>query len=51
MRLRWFGQSAFLLSGERRVAVDPFGDMSGVPRAGARWTIRRSTTWRPTCCW
>ena len=37
MRLRWFGQSAFLLSGERRVAVDPFGDMSGVAARGRRW--------------
>jgi hypothetical protein len=26
MRIRWFGQSAFLLEGERSVVVDPFGD-------------------------
>jgi L-ascorbate metabolism protein UlaG (beta-lactamase superfamily) len=28
MRVRWFGQSSFLLSGERSVFIDPFGDMS-----------------------
>jgi L-ascorbate metabolism protein UlaG (beta-lactamase superfamily) len=27
MKLRWFGQSAFLLSGATRVAIDPFGDV------------------------
>jgi L-ascorbate metabolism protein UlaG (beta-lactamase superfamily) len=27
MRIRWFGQSAFLLSGSARVAIDPFGDV------------------------
>ena len=26
MRIRWFGQSAFLLVGEKSVFVDPFGD-------------------------
>jgi L-ascorbate metabolism protein UlaG (beta-lactamase superfamily) len=25
MRIRWFGQSAFLLTGERSVLIDPFG--------------------------
>ena len=30
MRVRWFGQSAFLLSGEQTVLIDPFGDMSGL---------------------
>jgi L-ascorbate metabolism protein UlaG (beta-lactamase superfamily) len=30
MEIRWFGQSAFLLSsGGTTVAIDPFGDMSG----------------------
>jgi L-ascorbate metabolism protein UlaG (beta-lactamase superfamily) len=30
MRIRWYGQSAFLLTdGEGSVFVDPFGDMSG----------------------
>jgi L-ascorbate metabolism protein UlaG (beta-lactamase superfamily) len=27
MRIRWYGQSAFLLEGERRVLVDPFGTL------------------------
>ena len=27
MRIRWFGQSAFLLTGSVRVAIDPFGDV------------------------
>jgi L-ascorbate metabolism protein UlaG (beta-lactamase superfamily) len=27
MRVRWFGQSAFLLTGEQRVAIDPFGPL------------------------
>jgi L-ascorbate metabolism protein UlaG (beta-lactamase superfamily) len=27
MRVRWFGQSAFLLEGGRRVMIDPFGDI------------------------
>lgn len=32
MRIRWYGQSAFLLTGaEHRVFIDPFGDMSGLP--------------------
>jgi L-ascorbate metabolism protein UlaG (beta-lactamase superfamily) len=30
MRIRWFGQSAFLLTGRQSVFVDPFGDMSSV---------------------
>jgi L-ascorbate metabolism protein UlaG (beta-lactamase superfamily) len=29
MRVRWFGQSAFLLVGQKTVFIDPFGDMSG----------------------
>jgi L-ascorbate metabolism protein UlaG (beta-lactamase superfamily) len=28
MKIRWFGQSAFLLSGSLRVAIDPFGGVS-----------------------
>lgn len=28
MRIRWFGQSAFLLTGSKRVLIDPFGDMA-----------------------
>jgi len=30
MRIRWYGQSTFLISGERAVFIDPFGDMSGL---------------------
>ena len=33
MRIRWYGQSAFLLSGERRVFIDPFGDLGEAARA------------------
>ena len=28
MLIRWYGQSAFLLTGEQSVFIDPFGDMS-----------------------
>jgi L-ascorbate metabolism protein UlaG (beta-lactamase superfamily) len=28
MRIRWFGQSAFLLTGEQTVLIDPFGEMN-----------------------
>jgi L-ascorbate metabolism protein UlaG (beta-lactamase superfamily) len=34
-RLRWFGQSAFLLTGERTVLIDPFGDMRATAAARA----------------
>ncbi|HKB93051.1 MAG TPA: MBL fold metallo-hydrolase [Gaiellaceae bacterium] len=34
MRIRWFGQSAYLLTGEQRVFVDPFGDMSAAASRG-----------------
>jgi L-ascorbate metabolism protein UlaG (beta-lactamase superfamily) len=39
MRVEWFGQSAFLLSGDgTRVAIDPFGDMSAMTSArGVQW--------------
>jgi L-ascorbate metabolism protein UlaG (beta-lactamase superfamily) len=37
MRIRWFGQSAFLLSAERRVLIDPFGDVSGLASRGLRF--------------
>ena len=37
MRLRWYGQSAFLLSGEQRVFVDPFGPMEGLAARGVTW--------------
>jgi L-ascorbate metabolism protein UlaG (beta-lactamase superfamily) len=28
MRIRWYGQSTFLLTGERSVFIDPFGNMA-----------------------
>jgi L-ascorbate metabolism protein UlaG (beta-lactamase superfamily) len=39
MRVEWFGQSAFYLSGEQgSVATDPFGDMSALGRdGGIQW--------------
>jgi L-ascorbate metabolism protein UlaG (beta-lactamase superfamily) len=37
MRIRWFGQSAFLLSGERRVMIDPFGSSDQLSRRGLRF--------------
>jgi L-ascorbate metabolism protein UlaG (beta-lactamase superfamily) len=38
MRVRWFGHSAFLLSdGERRVAIDPWGDTESLGRRGVQF--------------
>lgn len=38
MRIRWYGQSAFLLAGERhRVFIDPFGDMGSLAERGIGW--------------
>jgi len=39
MRIRWYGQSAFLLTGvHHRVFIDPFGDIASAPRrADWRW--------------
>jgi len=38
MHVRWYGQSAFLIRGERsRVFVDPFGDMSSLRARGIEW--------------
>jgi L-ascorbate metabolism protein UlaG (beta-lactamase superfamily) len=38
MRIRWFGQSAFLLTREQqRVFVDPFGDMGSMSERGWTW--------------
>jgi L-ascorbate metabolism protein UlaG (beta-lactamase superfamily) len=35
MRIRWYGQSAFLLTGaQHRVFIDPFGDMSAAASLG-----------------
>jgi L-ascorbate metabolism protein UlaG (beta-lactamase superfamily) len=37
VRARWFGQSAFMLSGEKAVFVDPFGDMSAAASRGLQF--------------
>jgi L-ascorbate metabolism protein UlaG (beta-lactamase superfamily) len=37
MRIRWYGQSAFLISAERSVFVDPFGPMEGLAERGMRF--------------
>jgi L-ascorbate metabolism protein UlaG (beta-lactamase superfamily) len=37
MRIRWFGQSAFLLIGDRAVFIDPFGDMSAAASRGLQF--------------
>jgi L-ascorbate metabolism protein UlaG (beta-lactamase superfamily) len=34
MRVRWYGQSAFLLTGDQTVFIDPFGDMSAAAARG-----------------
>lgn len=37
MRLRWYGQSAFLLSGSQRVLIDPFGALDGLAARGVEF--------------
>jgi L-ascorbate metabolism protein UlaG (beta-lactamase superfamily) len=38
MRIEWYGQSAFQLSdGENAVAIDPFGDLSGLTSGGVQF--------------
>jgi L-ascorbate metabolism protein UlaG (beta-lactamase superfamily) len=38
VHIRWYGQSAFLLSSERhKVFIDPFGDMSALRERGVEW--------------
>jgi L-ascorbate metabolism protein UlaG (beta-lactamase superfamily) len=38
MRVEWFGQSAFSLTdGERKVFIDPFGDISSLAERGMRF--------------
>jgi L-ascorbate metabolism protein UlaG (beta-lactamase superfamily) len=38
MQVEWYGQSAFrLTAGETTVAIDPFGDMSGLAGRGIQW--------------
>src|SRR5271154_5973377 len=34
MRIRWYGQSTFTLTGALRVAIEPFGDMSAAAAHG-----------------
>ena len=38
MKVRWFGQSAFALSGSAEVFIDPFGDMSAMAGRGMTCT-------------
>src|SRR5206468_1510180 len=40
MHIRWFGQSTFLISGERTVFTDPFADMDGLAERGLRFDYR-----------
>jgi L-ascorbate metabolism protein UlaG (beta-lactamase superfamily) len=45
LHIRWYGQSAFLLSGDHAVFVDPFGDAGEALKArGIEFHYRRSTT-------
>jgi L-ascorbate metabolism protein UlaG (beta-lactamase superfamily) len=38
VRVEWFGQSSFALTGEtRKVFIDPFGDMSGAGGGSIEW--------------
>jgi L-ascorbate metabolism protein UlaG (beta-lactamase superfamily) len=37
MRIRWYGQSAFLLTGERSVFIDPFGVMNRLSAQGLQF--------------
>jgi L-ascorbate metabolism protein UlaG (beta-lactamase superfamily) len=42
MRIEWYGQSAFHLSGERSsVAIDPFGDLSALTGRGMQFDYPR----------
>ena len=34
IRIRWYGQSAFLINGERAVFIDPFGALEGLTERG-----------------
>lgn len=37
MQIRWYGQSSFLLSGSKRVAIDPFGAMENLASRGLQF--------------
>jgi L-ascorbate metabolism protein UlaG (beta-lactamase superfamily) len=42
MKIRWFGQSAFLLTGSKRVAIDPFPDIrASLAERGRRFDYPR----------
>jgi L-ascorbate metabolism protein UlaG (beta-lactamase superfamily) len=43
MKVRWYGQSAFALSGDSRVFVDPFGDMKAARTRGWEWRYPQIT--------
>jgi len=35
--VRWYGQSAFLVSGSKNVFIDPFGDMKAITTSEFQW--------------
>jgi L-ascorbate metabolism protein UlaG (beta-lactamase superfamily) len=37
MHIRWYGQSSFLLTGDKKVFIDPFGDMSAAAARGLQF--------------
>lgn len=37
MRIRWHGQSAFLIDGDQSVFIDPFGEMAGLTERGLQF--------------
>ena len=37
MRIQWYGQSAFLIDGDRSIFIDPFGPMEGLEARGLRF--------------
>lgn len=37
MRIRWYGQSSFLLTGEHSVFIDPFGEMNRLTAQGLQF--------------
>jgi L-ascorbate metabolism protein UlaG (beta-lactamase superfamily) len=37
MTIRWYGQSAFLISGEHAIFIDPFGAMEGLSERGLQF--------------
>jgi L-ascorbate metabolism protein UlaG (beta-lactamase superfamily) len=47
MRMRWYGQSAFLIRGEKAVFVDPFGPMEGLAERGMRFEYPAIETVEP----